>query len=629
MLWLSMRFLKYPAVFFAAGTLCWLALFVLGRMAGRLGLVDLPRERHVHAKPIPLVGGIAIFASFFGAMALAFGGPWGELPGRLDIEWVRSFFVIAGLYLTLGVVDDRMELKPRWKLAGQVLAAVVAYLLDIRFGRVLGMNVPAGLDLAATVFWFVAFVNAFNLIDGMDGVATGVAMTGGAGLLILFGLQRQPSSVLVVLAMLGACSVFLKYNFYPAKYFLGDAGSMLLGAFFSTVALSSSTKSMTVASLGFPLLVVGVPLMDSMLAVWRRVMRKILGRMGSGDGSKGNDQVMGGDLEHLHHRLARRGNSPRKVAYILYGLNAFLVLVGLGIMVKNSWAVGLAFVSFVILVYVVVGHLATIELGLSRDALLEGMNRPKVGALAVVAYPVYDCAALLLGSMVTLVLTNTMLHSGISWRVWWLQSSPLLVSLPMGLMFLTGTYRRLWSRARISEYAFLAFALAGGCVAGAGMLALFWDWSWHPALVTACLLVFFDAGMIVGARIFPRMAMDLKGWGQRRHFREGMRKVLVYGAGYKTTLLLREMIFRKPCDQTGFHLMGLVDDNPAIWKRTIHGYPVLGGIDFLGSQIEEGNVDEVIIACNLDPALFQRVVEKAQKSGVRVNRWVCTRQPVV
>ena len=456
----------------------------------------------------------------------------------------------------------------------------------------------------------------------------GVAITGGVGLMIWFGLQRQPVSVLVLLAMLGTCSVFLRYNFHPAKYYLGDAGSMLLGAFFSTVALSSNTKSMTVASLGLPLLVVWVPLMDSALAIWRRLTRKILGRLDAAPEGEGSDQVMGGDLEHLHHRLANRGYSPRKVAVILYGLNAFLVGIGLLMIAWNSLTAGLAFVSFVILVYVVVNHLATIELSLSRDAIIAGLHRPGVRTGGGIFYPLFDCAALLLGTLLALVLAGPVLRAGTHFRLLWLQSAPLLVSVPLGALFIFGVYRRLWSRARVSEYALLFISLVGGCGAGVGVLAMLREWSWYPAVLLFILLVFFDASFLVGARALPRVAMDLAGWSRRRRFRDGLRRAVIYGAGYRATLLLREMTFKRPCSRNEFHLQGLIDDNPATWGRVMHGYTVLGGVDFLCAMMEHGDVDEVILTCDIGPDEFSRVEALAKKTGVRVERWSCVWQPV-
>ena len=621
------RLIKYPVVFLVAAALCVAALRALGRCAPFLGLVDRPRRRHVHRKPIPLIGGLAIFAAFGLACLLVLNGPWGSLQGRLDSVWLAKFAAIGGAFLALGVVDDRFELKPFWKLAGQILAATLAYGLDVRFGRVLGMAVPAGLDWVATAVWFVAIVNAFNLIDGMDGVAVGVAITGGLGLTILFGLQRQPGSVMVLVAMLGACAAFLRYNFHPAKYFLGDAGSMLLGAFFSTVALSSNTKSATVASLGFPLLVVGVPLMDSMLAIWRRLARKVLAGYGLSDG-EGSSRVTGGDLEHLHHRLARQGHSPRSVAYILYGINAFLVLVGLLVVARNSLAVGTAFIAFAIMVYVVVRHLATLELSLSGEALIAGLHRPQAWALPAVAYPVYDCLGLMAGYVAALALLGSEWRAGVSLRLAWLYGVPLLVSAPMGSLFVFGAYRRLWSRARVSEYAALLFALAFGVAIGVGVLDMLHGWTFRQALLLFSLLLFFDAGLLGGARALPRVAVDWVGVRGQRRLAEDARRVLVYGAGHSATLLLREMTLRAPGRETPVRVLGVADDNPAMWRRMIYGYPVVGGIGQACERMERGEVDGVTIACHLRPETFARLAECAERTGVRLERWACVREPV-
>ena len=625
---LSVNLLKYPAVFAASGAVCWLVLAVLGRCAGRCGLLDQPRGRHIHAEPIPKIGGLAIFAGFLAGAALLLLVPWGGTKGSLDWRWACNFTAIGGLYLLLGVVDDRVELKPLTKLAGQVLIAGIAYLLDVRFGKFLGRPVPLGLDLVVTVVWFVAFVNAFNLIDGMDGVATGLAIMGGLGLLIFFVFYRQPGSVLMVLAMLGACVVFLRYNFHPARYFLGDAGSMLLGSFFATVALGSATKTMTVASLAFPVMLVGVPLLDSGLAIWRRFLKAFIVKV-RGGAANGAAQVMDGDLEHLHHRLAERGYSPRKVALVLYGISGLLVALGLLVFVRHSWNVGLAFLSLVVVAYLLGNYLATIELGLSGDAIVAGMHLPVSNAFGAVFYPVFDCAALAIGSGLAFVLARPILPMEVPLRVGWLFSTPILITLPLLFLFAGGAYRRMWSRARVSEYAALYVCVAAGCLAGVGVLVLFRGWPLYPAVLFAILLLFFNGGMVVGIRTLPRLAMDLAGWNRRRHSRAGLRRALVYGAGYKATLLLREMTFSKmDSGQDRFHLKGLIDDNPAAWGRIMHGYRILGGFDYLCRAIERQSVEDIIIACSLVPERLARLKEKAAGKGVAVERWHVVREPV-
>lgn len=621
------RLLKYPAVFAVSAAVCGLGLALLRSAADRCGLVDRPRERHIHVKPMPKIGGLAIYAGFCGAALLVMLNSWGGLKGSLDWRWACNFIAVGGLYLLLGVVDDRLELKPLKKLAGQILIAAIAYLLDVRFGKFLGRPVPLGVDLVATVVWFVAFVNAFNLIDGMDGVATGLAIMGGLGLLIFFVFYRQPGSVLMVLAMLGACVVFLRYNFHPARYFLGDAGSMLLGSFFATVALGSATKKMTVASLAFPVLLVGVPLLDSGLAIWRRILKAFLIKM-RGSAANGAAQVLGGDLEHLHHRLADRGYSPRKVALILYGLSGLLVALGLLVVARHSWNVGLAFLSFILLAYLLGKYLATVELGLSGAAVVAGLQLPRSKWFGGVAYPVFDCAALVVGSGLAFMLARPALPLERPLRVEWLFSTPLLVSIPLLALFACGTYRRMWSRARVSEYATLYFYVAAGVIAGVGALALLREWAFYPAVLLAILLLFFNGGLMVGIRTLPRLATDLVGWNRRRHPRAGLSRALVYGASHKATLLLRDLTFARPDDQEALHLVGMIDDNPAIWGRIMHGYRVLGGLDALCRRMDRKAVDEIIIACELAPDRLARLVDQARRAGVRVTRWSVQRQPV-
>jgi UDP-GlcNAc:undecaprenyl-phosphate/decaprenyl-phosphate GlcNAc-1-phosphate transferase len=620
------RIAKYPVVFSASAVVCLLSLWLLGRLAPRLGLLDAPRARHIHAKPIPLVGGLAIYISFFAVLALVHLAPWGALPGNLGAHWLIQFFVVGTLFVLLGVWDDHHNMKASRKLLGQILIAAIAYFLDIRFSRLLGATLPFGLDFLATIAWFLAFVNAFNLIDGMDGVAAGLAITGGLGLMILFGLRRQPASLLAIMAMLGACSVFLRYNFHPARYFLGDAGSLLLGAFFGAVSLSTNTKSITVASLGFPLLVVGIPLMDTVLAIWRRSLKRVLDRWDTKEGASSGGQVMEGDLDHLHHRLAARGYSQKKVALILYAFNAFLVLMGLSLVLLNSVSVGVAFVSFILILYVVVHHLATIELNMSGRLLVEGLHRPKFKVVATVFYPIFDFFALGFGSLATFLLTEPISSSQEPLRNLWLQNVPVLLFFPLAVMFFSGIYKRIWSRARVSEYGLLAFSIFSGCAAGIGILGILREWGIYQSVMTLVVAYAFNLMLVVGVRAAPRIILDMWGWNLRRRVRDCSHRSIVYGAGYKTTLLLRDMTFKRPSEQTPCHLLGIVDDDPNLWQRVVHGYTVHGGIEYLCEQMQTHQVDEVLVACNLNQESLDRVIDVAKQNGVKVERWSYSKQ---
>jgi UDP-GlcNAc:undecaprenyl-phosphate GlcNAc-1-phosphate transferase len=625
-----LKLLKYPAVFLAAGLLCQGFLIMLARVATPLRLIDAPRDRHIHSTVTPAIGGLAIFAAFSIVGFWISASSWAALPGRLDEFWFALFFLIGGLFVLLGAMDDRHHLPARWKLAGQIIIASLAYALHIRFSSFLGVPLPIGLDWVLTVCWFLAFVNAFNLIDGMDGVATGIAITGLLGLMIFFGLDRQPISVLMLLSLLGACAVFLHHNFHPARFFLGDSGSMLLGAFFACASLAANTKSMTVATLGFPLLVAGVPLMDSLLAIWRRLLRRVLVRLGVDAAEGSSAEVMSGDLEHLHHRLARRGYSQRRVAVTLYSINGILVLAGLVMVANQSLTVGVAMLCFVLLVYLVVGQLASVEMQLSGEAVIRGLHRPDPRLRGVILYPVFDLIALLLGSLLTVMLVRSIFYVDMPLRSLWLELAPFMVAGPLLSLFVFGVYRRIWSRARVTEYAFLFLALVAGVISGVALLVIIRDWTLFQATIVASQLLSFCSMLLIGGRATPRLIMDLMAWKRRHAVENDQEEVVLYGASLRSTLLLRELSFRHPDHpEAPMHVLGYIDDNKVLWSRTIHGLRVLGGRDQLIQLVEQGKVNRIIVTCDLDVATQEAVMAAVAGSGVALEQWHFSTKPLM
>lgn len=166
-------------------------------------------------------------------------------------------------------------------------------------------------------------------------------------------------------------------------------------------------------------------------------------------------------------------------------------------------------------------------------------------------------------------------------------------------------------------------------MASVGVLSMLWQWSLYITVLTAILMFTFEAGLIVGMRVFPRIVLDLMGWSRRKHARINLRRLVVYGAGYKSTLLLRDMTFMQLSDQPVFNLTGLIDDDPNTWNRIIHGYKVLGGVEYVCREMEQGHIDEILIACNIKNDALQRVVNVATQANVRVDRWSCVTHSIV
>ena len=293
--------LKYPAVFLAGLLAVWALTPLWRRLAPGWGFLDRPGRRKVHREPVPRGGGLAVFAGFHVACAVVFLFPWQPFAGQLSIAWWMRFLPVSAGVVLLGLLDDRLDLKPMVKLAGQVVVAAAAFESGIRLQNILGFAFPEWVDAIATIFWFVALMNAFNLIDGVDGLATGIALIAATGIGLSLVFRGVPGDVLLFLGLAGACLGFLRYNFHPANVFLGDTGSYFLGFTLAALSISTHSKASFMAGIGMPMLAVGVPLFDVVLAVWRRTMRRILSHA-SGQAAPGLDEA---DAEHLHHRLLR------------------------------------------------------------------------------------------------------------------------------------------------------------------------------------------------------------------------------------------------------------------------------------------------------------------------------------
>ena len=303
------------------------------RMSKRLGAIDHPNDRKVHARPTPTLGGIALFCGVMGAGLIAT-----QLPvfDGVFTKTSQMAGILAGgvVIFALGAVDDLKDLPAPVKLAGQVLAAGILFLAGVKMQFVLLPNgqfqsVSDDVSVLITVAWMVAMINAVNLIDGLDGLAAGLVAIAASAFFVYtyqqtvtlgesLRLYAAPPALLAI-ALVGATLGFLRYNFHPAKIFMGDSGSMLLGLVLGGATVSGITNTSVISTsfsastsqvflayspLVIPLLVIAIPLVDSMLAIVRRARRRT--------------SVFHADKEHLHHRLMDLGHGHRQAVVVMY-----------------------------------------------------------------------------------------------------------------------------------------------------------------------------------------------------------------------------------------------------------------------------------------------------------------------
>jgi UDP-N-acetylmuramyl pentapeptide phosphotransferase/UDP-N-acetylglucosamine-1-phosphate transferase len=589
----------------------YLFTWIVIRIAPRLGLLDEPRDRHEHGAATPTSGGMALFLGFHIGCAVIFLYPWSKFAGSLDAEWWFSVLGCSSLLLAIGVMDDRWGIRPLVKLIGQVGVAVLAWSVGLRMGNLAGWELPVWVDLVLTTACYVGVVNAFNLVDGMDGLATGLASIAGVGLIGFFLFLRQPSNTLVMLSLVGASLAFLRYNFQPAKIFLGDAGSMFVGFVFTAVALSSNIKTTALASLGVPLLAVGVPVLDTLLAVWRRSLR---------GGSVASPEIMQGDLDHIHHRLANAGFSQRRVAMALYTMNLIFVVTGLALAMFNSYRLSIFLVAFVAGTYVMVRHIARIELWESGQAIVAGLRRPPSRVLGVVGYPITDTMAMVfaLGIAASVLAVR---REGVQVKPVWITHIPVMVGVPFISLVMGGAYRRVWSRARVSEYVWTAALFTGGVLVAAAITLCDVPRSAIDEIVIIFVYLGLAVPMVVGSRAFPRVVQDMLSWQRRKGVREDSHRVLCYGAGYAYTLFVRMQSFEVGETPVSRRIVGLIDDDTNLHGRIVHGYKVLGGGDSMLRLVDELGVDEILVTTPLDTPARKKVEDVAGKCDVKVFEW--------
>ncbi len=314
-------------------------------LAKKTGAMDAPNARKVHKKPIPRIGGLAIYAGFMASIIFV------VIKYGLDAEMIRETIglMLSGtLIVALGLVDDYKNLPAKIKLLGQICAAAMLVLVfDVRidfvtdpFGDYIYLdNFPIPhLAIPVTMFWLVGLTNTVNLIDGLDGLAAGVAAIASFTILLVALEQGFILVAVMTAALAGAAVGFLKYNFNPAEIFMGDTGSMFLGFMLAGISVTGAVKSVATIALVVPIFALGLPILDTTFAIVRRV--------------RGGVPIFKPDKGHLHHRLLSVGFTQRQAVLLMYVISALFGLSAIALTaVSYQIAILILFIVFLAIFY--------------------------------------------------------------------------------------------------------------------------------------------------------------------------------------------------------------------------------------------------------------------------------------
>ena len=580
----------------------------------KIGMIDYPDARRINTRPVPRGGGVAIFIGVFSVFALLHVFFAVDMPGHATGRFLKISLLTFAI-TAVGYVDDKYSLRPLVKLSGQVaVAALTWWWTDLGF-RDLWPNIPAWLDCLATVAWIVGAVNAFNLIDGLDGLAAGLGLVAVVGMAGALCFAKSVAETSFYFAFAGGLAGFLRYNYNPASVFLGDSGSMMIGYLLSVLPLCSHVSNSFMVSIGVPLLAMGVPVFDTFLAIVRRSIRKLL--------PGGSGSVMTADRDHLHHRVLRSmGLNQRHAALALYGAAAVLVAIAIGGMVLKTKSGGMWLLAIAVFTAVVFRDMARVEFfdfGLLLDNIAHSGTssaRRLRARLAVPILALYDIVAI---SAAYYVSDMLMQQGG---AVQFFRSACLLrVVCMFACLAFFRAYTTAWSRATNANYVRLFL----GCMFGSALSSavIYYLPGLMQGRLSATTVLFATVSFVALAagRLVRSLARDIfyEIDCARVVARKDVSRILIYGAGLRYQAFHREFV-RKVARNTSV-IVGIIDDDIFLRGQYVGDMKVYGTLMDAPEIINRLNVDTVVVAFEVEESWLRVVKDALAGTGVRIKKF--------
>lgn len=582
-------------------------------LAHRVGAVDQPDKRKIHTIPMPRLGGVgivlAVVSTGVGAFILV------HLIGNkatLPLDALLPGLIGGGIVFLAGIWDDIRPIPVWVKFVFQLMAASVAIWFDVRIEQVSlfgSESIELGwLSIPLTALWLVGITNAFNLIDGLDGLAVGLGIIAACSSVMTFLLLGNVQEAFFLLPLIGALLGFLVHNFYPATIFLGDSGSMFTGYMLAVTAVSGTQKGPQTLSVIIPLLILGIPIIDTLLSMARRFVRslrlfqsyKVMLR-------EGITCMFQPDQRHIHHRLLALGFSHRNTVLFLYALGlglSFLALMSVLAQYRNA---GVVLIAVAMATYIGTHKLGYEEVALLRArTLLRWYEQMRFNRYFFLGF--VDMSLILLAYWGAFYLKYTA-----PWpeelTIWYLNTFPFVLVTQLIVFCAFGLYRGVWRAAEVSDLIHvgaavppavaLAYIIAVLRVPPPGVFSFFWI----DALALGTL--------IIGSRSTYQL---LNYFQRREQSTEGT--ALIYGADRGGQLVLRALLHNP---HLGLRPIGFLDDNASLWGRLVNRVPVLGSGDDLETIIENQSVSTLIIAFNtVQDHRVRRVIHLCHERGITV-----------
>ena len=582
-----------------------------------LKMIDKPGERRIHQRECPRGGGIAIMAAFLvtigGYVFLKIKMPACET----DYQSLKLLLPLA-ILIPLGIIDDKFQLPAKVKFIVQIIAACFAWYLILQINPRGPWRIKPPLNAFLTIFWITAMINAFNMIDGIDGLAVGIGGIASAALALISWFTGNHFNTLILFVFIGALGGFLYYNWHPAKLFMGDTGSMCIGYILGIAGVNATSKIATISAIVILILICAVPVLDISFAVWRRIVnslenvpthnvsffRRVLIHLAA---------LTKPDRQHLHHRILDHNNkNQRKTVSTIYLLAIAMACVGVGVFFIPPRLWWVASIIALTVIIACITQYGNIELWHSTELVYKNYLRPRFGLYLNIFNPAWDVIVCAAAFIIARNSTD------------YIETASFLIPVFL-VIIISRTYSVLWNYPSTEEYFSLLLTIVAAFVISGTINAIFEFYRFPLREFTAALGI--ASAAIIGERMFfhalRMMLIHLHVRGSYSDSTPVITTLLCGICAEGRTYVNSAMV---DIDRAGReNIIGFIDRDHRFSHSYCYGLRVLGTPHDLEHIQEKQPIGKIVICSNnLLPDERKALFDFCQKHNVRLTQFRCT-----
>lgn len=599
------------------------------KFANRIGATDAPDERKVHTSVMPRIGGLAVILSAAGTILTLYILFPEFLPSLFDGSHTTLivFFCFICLF-GLGFWDDLKPLSPEVKFGMQFVLAAIIYFAGFKISNITnpldtGVLEIGIFDLPITILWIVGITNAFNLIDGLDGLASGVAVIACISIFIITSLSGQIGAAIFSLIIAGSLVGFLRYNFNPAKIFLGDSGSLIIGFALALLSIQSTAKITTGFAVLLPILVLALPITDTLVSMVRRLIGSFLHRNPEEPSQSIRRRLHGmftPDKLHIHHRLLSLGFSHRSAVLVLYMVSIFFAFSAflfteidtIQRSVTISLVLGLILILFI-------KKLRYYEIAIFSNGLLMPFYKKWIQKQSQ-WIPFADTFFIITSYSLSYTLVYLVNPAAVE-QLNFALTLVLVIPLQIVTLWITGLYREKMNQIGIANTLHITASI-GSAVGLTGIVFLLMEFL---SLIEAAQFLIFNFYFLLTLLFGHRIAYQALSYWFNRDKKTG-ENVLIYGTGEYGNLILQNII---NSSKTDLKIIGFLDDDPRLEGKLMYGYPILGGHWTLSKTHQNHKIDSIYL-CDEDIRCenLRRLRNIASQNNITIKKLNITLQEI-